>query len=60
VKIDFVAKQPRTNVEVMAAEEYGFYANREPTRSTHSALVRSERTRDRRRWRPGRRKKRSV
>lgn len=31
VKIDFVAKQPRTTWEVMAPHEYGFYANVNPT-----------------------------
>jgi sulfoxide reductase catalytic subunit YedY len=31
VKFDFVAKQPRNTWQVMAADEYGFYANVNPT-----------------------------
>lgn len=31
VKIEFVAKQPRNTWQVMAANEYGFYANVNPT-----------------------------
>ncbi|WP_414664498.1 protein-methionine-sulfoxide reductase catalytic subunit MsrP [Horticoccus sp. 23ND18S-11] len=31
VKIDFVAKQPRNTWQAMAAQEYGFYANVNPT-----------------------------
>ncbi len=31
VKIDFVARQPRNTWQIMAANEYGFYANVNPT-----------------------------